>query len=808
MRRRPLLSVTVAFIISIIICLWGNINILAIISLPCIIVSIILFKRKLRIESALMLFSVIVSWLGYLYVNRVAETNIEAYKTIAGNSFSSSLEIIDSPVYLFNKKHASKKHRKNYKPYIAEINTINFNGKPTGFEKKLYGKRIRFYYPATENIYPGRKIEANFTGQSFSKPAYKNAFSQRKYLLQRSVCANVKLEGDINVLKPTFNIHSQLHLIRRLMINKTIEYFPEKQAAFICAVLFGFRDLLSAEMKASFRKTGTGHILAISGLHVGLITAVFFLIARRLSLTKRGAAIVAMFACVFYLGISGGKPSAARAAIMAIIYLGGFIFYRKSNLINALSAAAFIILLKNPYTLTDAGFLLSFTAVIFLSRLAHEYSLAFGNDKEKTKNIHLATGSIIYRIKSYLPQIKGRMLQLFALSAAAWIGLWPLSAYYFNMLAFSGIFLNMIIIPFLPVVLTAGITSHILLFAANSTFGSSIISSSLIYLGHMPAGLLIMATDKISQYIPLVLYVNRPSILAMVIYYISFILFFMRRHIKLSTRKAALIIAASTVFLCFSMQSEKRISREITILPSWQGECAIMNIEGKNIVIGNMVRSGLDLTSFLCTEGVANIDYVFEVQTWRQENTFPHKLKEHFPDFEYTFIKYKSDNNSNDIINKRKIIENYTINKNDSRNSNSLKIIPLRNTKGKLQAIHIKLKGLNIYFSNGWAGSLLKIFSNYRNFGNGKSVIFLNLADYKTTRKTADLFDFLEKQHSNKNIIQSFIKTKNGIKIPDKLVKRIKYGAVKIKYSGSGNLLINAFDGNKWKEVLARKSGI
>jgi ComEC/Rec2-related protein len=808
MRRRPLLSVTVAFIISTIICLWGNISILAIISLPCVIVSVILFKRKLRIESALMFFSVIVSWFGYLYVNRVAETDIEAYKTIAENSFSSSLTITDSPVYLFNKKNGSQNHRKNYKPYIAEINKIKANGNQTDSGKKLCGKRIRFYYPAAENIYPGTEIEANFTGQIFAKPAYKNAFSQRKYLLQRGVCASVKIDGDINVLKPTFNIRSKLHLIRRLMINKTIEYFPEKQAAFICAVLFGFRDLLSAEMKASFRKTGTGHILAISGLHVGLITAVFFLLARRLSLTKRGAAIVAMLACVFYLGISGGKPSAARAAIMAIIYLGGFIFYRKSNLINALSAAAFIILLKNPYTLTDAGFLLSFTAVIFLSRLAHEYSLAFANDKENFKNIHLAGGSIIYRIKSSLPKIKRRMLQLFALSAAAWIGLWPLSAYYFNMLAFSGIFLNMIIIPFLPVVLTAGITSHILLFAANATFGSSFISSSLIYLGHMPAWVLIMATDKISQYIPLVLYVNRPSVPAMVIYYISFILFFVRRHIKLSTKISALIIAVSAILLCFSMRSGKSLNEEITILPSWQGECAIMNVEGKNVVIGNMVRSGLDLTSFLCTEGVPKIDYVFEVQTWRQEDTFPYKLKEHFPDFDYTFIKYKSDDIINNIISKKEITETYIINNNKDEKSNSLKIIPLRNTKGKLQALHIKLKKLNIYLANGWAGSLLKIFSNYHNFGKGKTVVFLNLADYKVTHKTLRLFDFLEKQDSNKNIFKTFLKTKNGIKIPEHFINRIKYGAVKIKQSQTERLSITVFDGNKWKEVLAHKSGM
>jgi len=116
-------------------------------------------------------------------------------------------------------------------------------------------------------------------------------------------------------------------------------------------------------------KTGTAHILAISGMHIGVIAAIFMFTFKMLPMDRRFRLGMTAILLIGYALMTGGRPSVIRATIMAVVLLGGYMFERESDSINLLGLAAFILLLMNPFYLFDVGFQLSFVCVgaIFMS---------------------------------------------------------------------------------------------------------------------------------------------------------------------------------------------------------------------------------------------------------------------------------------------------------------------------------------------------------------------------------------------------------------------------------------------------------
>ena len=126
-------------------------------------------------------------------------------------------------------------------------------------------------------------------------------------------------------------------------------------------MLLGKRRGIEEPTIVAFRNSGSLHILAVSGLHVGLIAGVFFLCFSRLS--TRAACALTILAVVLYAIVVGFRPSVFRASTMVVLFLFGSIIDRDTDRFNLLSIAALILLLINPAQLWDIGFQLSFAAV-------------------------------------------------------------------------------------------------------------------------------------------------------------------------------------------------------------------------------------------------------------------------------------------------------------------------------------------------------------------------------------------------------------------------------------------------------------
>lgn len=232
--------------------------------------------------------------------------------------------------------------------------------------------------------------------------------------------------------------------IRNSLVAEFSRIFEPKTAAMMSSLLLGYRQEMDKESVAAFSATGTMHVLAVSGLHVGLIYLLLVLLfagKHRVAKLNIAQAIAVIALLWFFALITGLSPSVIRAcAMFSIIEIGRSILYRQSNLLNSLFTAACIQLLFEPLNLIDAGFQLSYLAVagiaIIYPRIIEWYQP--GN-----------------RMLNYL-------YQMAALSVSATISTLPITLYYFHSFPVWFIPANLIAVPISSLLIYLGMLCLVL----------------------------------------------------------------------------------------------------------------------------------------------------------------------------------------------------------------------------------------------------------------------------------------------------------------------------------------------------------
>ncbi len=167
-----------------------------------------------------------------------------------------------------------------------------------------------------------------------------------------------------------------VHRLRRAIYTAVQDQIAGEAGAFAAAITTGDRSAMGRETLEALRASNLAHLLAISGLHMGLLVG-FVFSSVRLSLAvvprigqsidaRRIAAVVALIAGAFYLALSGGAVSTSRAFVMVTVMLGAIIAGRRALTLRAVAVAALILLLLKPETLVEAGFQMSFAATTAL----------------------------------------------------------------------------------------------------------------------------------------------------------------------------------------------------------------------------------------------------------------------------------------------------------------------------------------------------------------------------------------------------------------------------------------------------------
>ena len=193
-------------------------------------------------------------------------------------------------------------------------------------------------------------------------------WSYRKYLAAQEIHASVSLKQEPSLLEKDKNVSiwKIAYVLKGFLRHRIQKALAPEDQGLIQALLLGERGTLSSDLKESFVQTGTIHILAISGLHVGMIVWGLLFLLKLLRIPRRPRFLTAMVLAGIYALIAGAGPSVMRAMIMAEVYLLGKLLGRTNILLNSLSASLLVILSWNPLQILDLGFWLSFLSVLAL----------------------------------------------------------------------------------------------------------------------------------------------------------------------------------------------------------------------------------------------------------------------------------------------------------------------------------------------------------------------------------------------------------------------------------------------------------
>ena len=219
--------------------------------------------------------------------------------------------------------------------------------------------------------------------------------------------------------------------------SRLVRYLDRRQAGLASALLLGVREHVDWERTEPFVTTGTVHLLAISGIHVGILAVGFWWIARLLVL-RRTVAIVSAIACVaLYAVLTDARPPVVRATVLVVAFCLARLSGRRSSGFNALAAAALVLAGWNPTAIFQAGAQLSFVAVMTIYLVTPRLVMAETLDPlERLIDQHrpwYARGA---------EGIAGTFGKLILMSAAIWLVALPLTAYRYHLVSPIALVLN------------------------------------------------------------------------------------------------------------------------------------------------------------------------------------------------------------------------------------------------------------------------------------------------------------------------------------------------------------------------------
>ncbi len=280
------------------------------------------------------------------------------------------------------------------------------------------------------------------------------AFSWRDALARRGIYAVLHLRraGALQMLGPApsnpwlrLAWHVRHHVLRGIGHS-----LPAQQAAVLGGILIGQRADLPPALLDDFVCTGTVHILASAGLHVGILALCLLGLFRWATVPHKLSALLLIFTLALYALVCGGRPSVTRAVVVAVVYFGAQLCGRDPDGPTTLGAAALVILFLQPTALWESGFQLSFLTVLTLA-LGMPLWNAFWHPRLERR---LARGT-------------GRRaavwaMELCGLAVLAQMGALPIVARDYNQVSLLSVPANLLAVPLLFLVVPLGFAGALL----------------------------------------------------------------------------------------------------------------------------------------------------------------------------------------------------------------------------------------------------------------------------------------------------------------------------------------------------------
>ncbi|WP_276497461.1 ComEC/Rec2 family competence protein [Pontibacter litorisediminis] len=280
--------------------------------------------------------------------------------------------------------------------------------------------------------------------QEVGPPLNPNQFDYKVYLankhihhrhyLQPQQYQKIASNPPNSILYYSIMLRRQLDEVLRERVGERREY------AIASALILGVKDELDNSIRQAYADTGTMHVLAVSGLHVGLIYGVLMFLLARLTTTHRQGwlgAILLLLMLWLYALVTGLSPSVLRAVLMFSLVTVGMALRRRTVVYNTIAFAALVLLYFNPFNLLEVGFQLSFLAVLGIVYLQPRF----------------------YKLLEVDNWLLDKVWALFTVALAAQLATFPLGLYYFHQFPVYFWLANILVVPAATLVLWSGVAA-------------------------------------------------------------------------------------------------------------------------------------------------------------------------------------------------------------------------------------------------------------------------------------------------------------------------------------------------------------
>ncbi|MBK0379114.1 ComEC/Rec2 family competence protein [Mucilaginibacter segetis] len=336
--------------------------------------------------------------------------------------------------------------------FIAEVKQIGYAKKASPATGKIL---VTIKDSAAKILCYGDELLIPAKYDEVSPPLNPGEFNYKQYLAHKNIYHQLFLYPgqykvvDTNCGNPVIAYALQL---RQNLVTKLKRNMHDTTAITVASTLIlGYKADLSNDILQAYSKTGTIHILSVSGGHVAIIYLLLSWLLSFLNGNKRGRVFKAILIIMFIWGyalLTGFSPAVTRAALMISFIITGKTYSRYINTLNILAFSAFILLLGDPFLLTDVGFQLSYLAVTGLILLQ----------------------PIIYKWISFKNKWTNKLWLICSVSIAAQAVTFPLSAYYFHQFPVYFLLSNVLIVLPVSIIMYTGI---LLLLLPQITFVSN-----------------------------------------------------------------------------------------------------------------------------------------------------------------------------------------------------------------------------------------------------------------------------------------------------------------------------------------------
>ncbi len=456
---------------------------------------------------------------------------------------------------------------------------------PTESRAVKWKARVTVYRHAPQLV-PGQKILFSCVPRKFHNFRNPGCFDYENYMVHKGFAFSAPVSEGRRIVSlgqgrlpwPRNVVENLRRPLRRFFSGA----LTGDDLALYCALVLGQRNLISPQLREKFASAGLSHVLAVSGLHIGLVGWLAFFcikgllcLSYRLSLAldiKKLAAALTCIPILIYVSLSGFQVSAVRAMIMALAFLWSVVLAKEKDIWSTLCLSALVILSRQPLALYHISFQLSYLAVIGLIWLCPPLF----------KGVNSLLNKVLGTANPYIIKPSRYLVSLVLITLVAFFFLLPLNLYYFHRISTVALPANFAVVPILGLVVIPSGLASALIYPLVPFIAKAVLSLGTIGLHAILYIVNLLAALPFSS-----LWFITPNLFEMLLFYAFILLIFFwtkGKWVRVALACLALVAMADASY--WVVRNDFNTELRISFLDVGHGNCTLVELpHGRKLLI-------------------------------------------------------------------------------------------------------------------------------------------------------------------------------------------------------------------------------